>query len=572
MNNQEIINFFKLTGSLMELHEENPFKIRSYQNAAFNLDKLSTDIASLSLPELEAIEGLGKSISAKVREIVEKGSLSELTALLEKTPAGVVELLDIKGIGPKKIRTLWKELGIESKEALLEACKEKKVSVLKGFGEKTEQAILKALEFSDAHKDKFLYAEIEASALALEEKLKKAGIAKHVSLAGELRRKAEVVELIQLLLGTDNFTQAMDYLDSWEALEKDLKTSGPFTWRGTEKASGAKVEIKIYPEAEYFAQLYIHSASLSHLLLEAKEGETLLTYLRKTKPTSEEAIFEALEMDYILPELREGYNEVTLAKEKKLPVLITYADLKGILHNHSTYSDGSHTLEQMARYCKELGFEYLGMADHSKSAFYANGLYENRVKEQWEEIDRLNKELYPFKILKGIESDILNDGSLDYEDDLLAKFDYIVASVHSNLKMNEEKATARLIKAIENPYTTILGHATGRLLLRREGYPIDHIKVIDACAANNVIIELNANPWRLDMEWKWLRYALEKNVMISINPDAHEMQGYHDMHYGIYVARKAGLTKSMCFNALSLAEIENFLSKKRKSVASATNA
>jgi len=556
----------------MELHEENAFKIRSYQNAAFYLDKISQDIAALSLAELEAIEGVGKSIAAKTRDLVEKGSFAELTALLEKTPAGVVEMLDIKGVGPKKIRALWKELGIESKDALLEACKAKRVQALKGFGEKTEQAIMQALMYSDAQKDKFLYAEIESTAQTLEEALKKSGIAKFVSLAGELRRKAEVVELVQIIIGSDDFEKVMNYLDGLDYLEKDVKKSGPFAWRGKEKTTGAKLEVKIYPEAEFYSQLYLHSASLSHLLLEAKDGENLLTYLRRAKPKSEEEIFEALGMDYIIPELREGFNELQLAKEKKLPVPVTYADLKGILHNHSTYSDGSHTLEQMARYCKELGFEYLGMADHSKSAFYANGLYENRVKEQWDEIDRLNKELYPFKILKGIESDILNDGSLDYEDDVLAKFDYIVASVHSNLKMNEEKATARLIKAIENPYTTILGHATGRLLLRREGYPIDFIKVIDACAENNVVIELNASPWRLDMEWKWLRYALEKNVMISINPDAHHMEGYHDMHYGVYAARKAGLTKEMTFNALSLTEIENYLAKKRKSISSITNA
>jgi len=555
----------------MELHEENAFKIRTYQNATFYLDKVTTPLSSLSVAELEGIEGLGKGMAAKVKEIVERGTLTEITALLQITPAGVIEMMDIKGIGPKKIRTLWKDLGIETKDALLEACKAKRVSALKGFGEKTEEAIIKALMFSDAHKDKFLFAEIEATALALEDLIKKSGIANNVSLAGDIRRKAETVELIQLIVGTDNFQKSMDYLDGVNILEKDMKKSGPFIWRGKETATGAKIEVKIYPEADYHSQLYIHSASLSHLLQEAKNGENLLTYLRNNKLKSEEELFTNLGMDYIVPELREGFTEVLLAKEKKLPVLVNYSDLKGILHNHSTYSDGSHTLEQMARYCKELGFEYLGMADHSKSAFYANGLYENRVKEQHEEIDRLNKELYPFKILKGIESDILNDGALDYEDDVLAKFDYIVASVHSNLKMNEEKATARLIKAIENPYTTILGHATGRLLLKREGYPIDHIKVIDACAANNVIVELNANPWRLDMEWKWLRYALEKNVMISINPDAHEMQGYHDMQYGIHVARKAGLTKGMTFNALSLTEMETFLAKKRKSIA-ATNA
>ncbi len=270
---------------------------------------------------------------------------------------------------------------------------------------------------------------------------------------------------------------------------------------------------------------------------------------------SEKEIYDYYHLQYIEPELREGLNEVELAKENKIPILIDVKDLRGILHNHTTYSDGINTLKEMAEYCKKLGYEYLGICDHSKSAFYANGLNEERVIAQQQEIDELNKILFPFKIFKGIESDILNGGSLDYNEDILKTFDFIVASVHSNLKMNEEKATERLIKAIENPYTTILGHPTGRLLLSRAGYPINHKKVIDACAANGVIMELNAHPYRLDIDWRWIPYCLEKGVMISINPDAHETQGYHDMYYGTCVARKGMLTKEMCFNALSLEEI-----------------
>jgi DNA polymerase (family X) len=563
LENQEIINLLKLTGSLMELHEENPFKIRSYQNAVFNLDKISQDLEPLSVEELTALEGIGKGIAAKIFEMNTTGQLSELKALLEITPPGVIEMLNIKGIGPKKVRTLWKELKVETKEALLEACNENKVAALKGFGDKTQLAIKQGLIFTEAHKEKFLYAEVEELALKIEKEIKNAKISNLVSLSGEVRRKMDIVDLIQLVVGADLTSKAIADLDSLPLLKKNEKISGPFVWRGNDTLLGAKIEIILCPAVDYFKQLFIHSASKAHLTSEVVEGKNFFHYLKEAKVNSEEEIYTNNNYAFIVPEFREGYNELELAKENKLPRLIEYSDLRGTLHNHCTYSDGAHTLEQMANHCKALGFEYLGISDHSKTAFYANGLQENRVKEQQKEIDALNKKMAPFKIFKGIESDILNDGALDYEDDVLSSFDFIVASIHSNLKMNEEKATARLITAIENPYTTILGHATGRLLLKREGYPIDHKKVIEACAANNVIIEINANPRRLDMDWRWVRYALEKGAMISINPDAHEMDGYLDMHFGVYTGRKAGLTKDFTFNTLSVSEVEAYFTKKK---------
>ena len=269
-------------------------------------------------------------------------------------------------------------------------------------------------------------------------------------------------------------------------------------------------------------------------------------------------------MQYIPTEMREGYDEVALAKEDKIPTLLEESDLKGILHNHSTYSDGKHTLRQMAEACRDLGYEYLGISDHSRTAFYAGGLDIEAVEKQHHEIDELNKELAPFKIFKGIESDILADGSLDYPEETLKSFDFIVSSIHSILNMDIKRATSRLVTAIENPYTTILGHPTGRLLLRREGYPIDHKTVIDACAKHGVVIEINANPWRLDLDWRWVRYAMEQGVKLSINPDAHEIDGYGDMKYGVLVGRKGGLTKEMTLNALSLSEIETFFTSGRK--------
>jgi DNA polymerase (family 10) len=262
--------------------------------------------------------------------------------------------------------------------------------------------------------------------------------------------------------------------------------------------------------------------------------------------------------------MREGFGEVALARENKIPELLQDSDLKGILHNHSTYSDGKHSLRQMAEYCKSLGYEYLGISDHSRTASYAGGLDIEKVIKQQAEIDTLNKELAPFKIFKGIESDILGDGSLDYPEEVLASFDFIVASVHSILNMDVKRATDRLIRAISNPYTTILGHPTGRLLLRREGYPIDHRAVIDACAKHNVVIEINANPWRLDLDWRWIRYAMDQGVKLSINPDAHEMEGYSDMKYGVLVGRKGGLTKEMTLNTLNGEEIAAYFAGRKE--------
>jgi DNA polymerase (family 10) len=279
---------------------------------------------------------------------------------------------------------------------------------------------------------------------------------------------------------------------------------------------------------------------------------------------SEEAIFNAAGMAYIPPFLREGFNELALARQQQLPQVIAPGDIKGIIHSHSSWSDGESSLEEMAAAAKAQGFEYLVISDHSRSAFYANGLSIERVLAQHEEIDALNKKLAPFRIFKSIESDILNDGTLDYPDEILVKFDLVIASVHSNLKMTEEKAMARLLKAIENPYTTVLGHMTGRLLLSRNGYPVDHKAVIDACAANNVVIELNAHPRRLDIDWTWLPYALEKNVLISIDPDAHSIHGYLDIHYGTLAAQKGGVTQANNLSSFTAAMLDDYLLQRRQ--------
>ena len=554
----------------MELHDENSFKIRGYQNAVFQLDKSDVDLASKSLQELEKLDGVGKGIAATIHEIVSKGTSEAMSQYLESTPEGIVELLDIKGIGPKKIKVLWKELGIESGHELKEAANSGLVANLKGFGEKTQQTIINALEFKEANANKLHYADAQVIAEEVIEVLSTVGSIKEVSVSGGLRRKMEVIDRLELLITGDSFDQLEQDINQLEDFNQDLQSSGPITWRGLFKAYSIPCEFTFSKPENFVKNLFIRTGSELHLSIPVLENESLRDLANTRAYNSEEDLYLTAGMDYIVPELREGTFEIQASKNHKLPKLVEMEDLKGILHNHSTYSDGKHSLEQMATYCKELGYEYLGICDHSKSAFYANGLDEDRVAEQHREIDQLNEKLAPFRIFKGIESDILYDGQLDYADDVLASFDFIVSSVHSVLNMNKQKATQRLLTAIENPHTTILGHPTGRLLLRREGYPIDHKMVIDHCARHNVVIEINANPWRLDLDWRWVNYAMEQGVKLSINPDAHQMEGYHHMQYGLLAGRKGGLTADMTFNALSVEAVaKHFESKKAQVIANA---
>lgn len=566
MDNKTILKQLKLQAALMELHDENSFKIRGYQNAIFNLDKTDLDLGNLTIDALEKIEGIGKSIAKTIEEINLNGISSGLQVYLDTTPEGIVELLDMKGIGPKKIKVLWKELGIESGHELKEAANSGLVAKLKGFGEKTQQSIINALEFKEANAHKLHYADAERLVGEVIERLKAIQADLTIEPSGELRRKMEVIEVIDILVGLDDIDQLEESLDESSDFEQILELSGPITWRGNYKEFRIPIQLTFCGKDSFVTEQFLRTGNSLHVNEVVKDKQNLKDIAKQGNFASELEIYKAAKMDFVVPELREGLFEVEAAKNGKLPHLVEMKDLKGILHNHSTYSDGKHSLEQMAVHCKNLGYEYLGICDHSKSAFYANGLKEDRVIQQHTEIDELNKKLAPFKIFKGIESDILYDGNLDYENNVLASFDFIVASVHSVLKMTIEKATQRLLTAIENPYTTILGHPTGRLLLRREGYPIDHKAVIDHCAKYNVVIEINANPWRLDLDWRWVNYALRQGVQLAINPDAHQMDGYQDMYYGLLAGRKGGLTAEMTFNTLSSTEIGKFFEERKSKI------
>lgn len=557
MENKVIARKFRLLSQLMELHGENPFKTRAFTNASFKLDKLPFKIIEKTEEELSGEQGIGKSIANKVWELIHRDSIAELDELLAKTPEGILEMLTIKGLGPKKIKIIWRALGIETLGELYYACNENRLVEAKGFGLKTQDEIRKAIEFNMANQGFFLYAQAEKIAERIfEQMVSQLDASILFTYTGEFRRKCEVISSLQFIT-TASLQELTTIIEKNEQLIHFDQVGDRLQ---VVHESGLAIHFIQTDEQRFPAQLLLSTGNDKHI-------EALRKLLQGNLPdaSSEEHIYQAAGLDYIAPELREGTDEITKAQTHRLPQLIQLADLKGSLHNHSTWSDGVHSLEEMAIYCKEImHLSYLGICDHSKTAVYANGLKEDRIWQQWEEIDRLNEKLAPFKIFKGIESDILGDGSLDYAADMLEGFDFVVASIHSNLKMDEEKATARLIKAIENPYTTILGHPTGRLLLSRKGYPIDFRKVIDACAANQVVIEINANPLRLDLDWRWHQYALEKGVLLSINPDAHRTEGLHDMYYGTLIGRKGGLEASQCLNCFDLETIAHYFDARKK--------
>lgn len=550
IDNSSILAKLNLFAKLSELHDENPFKYKSFTTAAFNLKKIKEPFVEMDLQDLLTIQGVGKSVTQAMEQIIHTGSFPGLDMCLQKTPNGVVDMLNIKGLGPKKVKVIWEEIGIDNVSDLLDACRQNRLVETKGFGLKTQAEIMKAIEFSMTSQGQWHYARLLDKCNAFKDEIKSIFPGFKVEFSGDFRRCCPTINQL-ICITTVDLMELYEYL---EGLEVECNVEDD--------------EISFLFEGQIpFTFICTDSLDFERVLFEttgSKEHLKLLDYQNNGHRgfTTEEAFYTSKNLPFIVPEQREGRDELDYNfKDQRF---IEYGQLKGVLHNHTNFSDGLNTLKEMAEYAKSQHFQYLGVCDHSKSAGYARGLDEDRVAQQIREIDDLNAKMAPFKVFKGIESDILSDGSLDYEDEFLAKFDFIVASIHSNLTMSEEKANARLLKAIENPYTTILGHPTGRLLLMRSGYPIDHKLIIDACAANHVAIELNAHPYRLDIDWTWIQYAQQKGVWVSINPDAHEKMGYHDMYFGTLAARKGGLLTQNTLNALNLEEFESFLLERRK--------
>jgi DNA polymerase (family X) len=534
IDNDYIAAQFSLLGKVMDIHGENSFKAKSYSVAAFTLEKLPVQLDGLPLEKITTIKGIGDAIGKKILEIQQTGELRLLNEYIHRTPPGVIEMLAIKGLGPKKIATIWKDMEVESVGELLYACQENRLLLFKGFGEKTQQNVREAIEFRLKHAGSHLYGDIEAYALQLDAAFKKALPSEKLALTGDFRRQLEIVTRLQWVTTAEPaiVNAVIESLQVEEGVVIDM----------------------IYAAPEDFTRTLFETSCSGEFLESVRERDG---WNDKGTYASEEAIFEQVGLPFGHPVRREQRGGIDKGA-------LEPADVRGVIHSHSTWSDGSNTLDEMAAACIAKGYEYLVISDHSKSAFYANGLKEERIREQHAQIEALNQKLAPFTIFKSIECDILNDGTLDYTAAILHTFDLVIASVHSNLKMSEEKAMGRLLRAIENPYTTILGHLTGRLLLSRPGYPVDHKRIIEACVQHGVAIELNAHPRRLDMDWRWIAYALEQGALISIDPDAHTIAGYDHIRYGVLAAQKAGLKAERNLSSFGLEAFREYLVERRK--------
>ncbi len=553
MTNGEISDHFSLLSKLMDIHGEDAFRAKNYSIAAYNIDKLPRQASDMDEAELFATRGIGNSTGSKIRELLETGKLQALEDIMSRTPQGILDMMQIKGLGPKKIAVIWKEMGIESVGELEYACHENRLSSFKGFGAKTQQSIIDNIQFIRANQNFRLWAEVEGISKTLVTQLSKANPGKLFSLTGEIRRQLPTIEFIDIVTDTDSKT-----LQSQFGMTTGVKTEETDGILHIDAPNQLAIRVHLTTKEQFYHKLFTSTGADEFL------NAFTSKYTLPETPASEEEIFTANKLPYIAPALRETAAILDKAADDKLPELIQAGDIKGIIHSHSTWSDGADTIEAMAKACIDQGYEYLVISDHSQAAFYANGLDPKRIAEQHREVDTLNEKLAPFRIFKSIEVDILNDGSLDYTDDVLATLDLVIASVHTNLKMTEEKAMDRVLKAIRNPYTNILGHPTGRLLLSREGYPLDHKVIIDECVKHNVVIEINAHPRRLDLDWKWIEYAIEAGAILSIDPDAHAIAGYHDVYYGTLAAQKGGLTKERNLSSYSLKKFEEWLNKNKR--------
>ncbi len=584
MDKNQVANLLDEIATLLELKEgSSPFEVRAYQNAARAVNALDGDIEQMVREgKLKGVPGLGPTIIKRIEEAVETGHIAFYDELASTTPPVKLEMVRIQGMGPKKINAIYSQLHVTSMADLVKAIEENKVAALPGFGKKTQDKILQGLAFLQQHAGRFLYPVAEKEAGRIQNVLAAMPEIVRLQVAGSLRRRRETIGDIDMVASVDD--SAGD-----EARRKimDVFTSQPsvqaITGKGETKSSvvlrsDMNMDLRLVNDSQFPYTLHHFTGSKEHHISLRRRalsmGMTINDYgLFRGKephleliPCKDEAdIYAALGMDYIEPEMREDMGEIEAAINHTLPVLVQESDLRGVLHVHSTWSDGQTTLREMAEACIARGLVYLGITDHSKTAAYANGLDEEALHRQHEEIDRLNAEYAGrIRILKGTECDILRDGTLDFADEVLATLDFVVASIHSQFNLSPEEQTRRMLRAISNPYVDIIGHPTGRILLGREGYTLDVDAVIDAAADHGVCIEVNADPSRLDLDWRYLHRARDKGIKIPIDPDAHTIHGLDNMHYGVGIARKGWLRASDVLNTMQTEEILNFFRSRRK--------
>ena len=555
---KEAAIFIEEYGVLLELSGANAFRVRAYTNAVRTLEMLETPLdALIAAGTLGEVKGIGKSVGKLVLEFADTGTATAYEELRASVPDGLLDMLRVPGLGPRKIIAIREALGIEDLDALALACGDGKLAELKGFGKKTQENILKGIEYIRAHRGRFRADVARESTQTLFDTLQALPQTQRIEVAGSLRRAKETVKDVDFVVSANEPQVISDAFVAHPAVAE-------ITAQGETKSSvrlnnGMQVDLRVVPDGEFPYILHHFTGSKEHnVALRARaqgQGLKINEYglyrgEERVECVDETAFFAAMGLAYIPPELREGRGEIEAAAKNALPELLTAADIRGMLHVHSTYSDGADSIEAMALAVRERGYDYLGMADHSQAAAYAGGLNVDAVKRQWDEIARLNEKLAPFRIFKGIESDILGDGSLDYTADILEQFEYIVVSVHSQFNLDRAKMTARIIRAIEHPCATIVGHLTGRLLLDREGYDVDVDQIIEAAARCGVAIEINAHPARLDIDWRHVKKARDHGVQIAINTDAHSTGGLGNLPYGIGIARKGWLRAKDVLNAL----------------------
>ncbi|MDB6075372.1 MAG: pol4 [Verrucomicrobiaceae bacterium] len=575
MTAQDMAEVFNRIALLLEMKGENPFKIRAYKTGAETVENFSGDIVALATAnELAGIKGIGEALRDKLHEMATTGGLGFYDKLKAEFPDSIFALFNISGLGPKKIALLYKELKVAGVEDLKRVCESGEASKLSGFGDKTVVKLLESLAFHEAHASEFRLGDVASVAEHVLNTLREHRHVGRVEVCGSYRRGKETVHDLDFLATSKTPQEVIDAFVAMPVFVQTLAKGG--TKASVRTKDGLQCDLRVVSGAEFpFALNYFTGSKDHNVAMRQKclqRGWSLNEYAITAEPGAEPPppifeerdIYRALDMEYVEPELRENTGELLAAEHNKLPRLVELSNLRGTFHNHTTASDGVATLAQMAEAAQDLGLQYLGIADHSKSSFQANGLYENRLRAQIAEIRAMNRDFDGFKLFAGSEVDILKDGTLDFDDEMLSELDYVVASVHNVMNLPEAEMTKRLIRAIENPHVTMLGHVTGRLLLQRPPYAVNIPAIIDAAAATGTIIELNASPSRLDMDWRWWKLAKEKGVRTSINPDAHSTHGLQDLFFGVRAARKGWLERADVVNTLPLGEIEELLQAKRK--------